>query len=119
MNRSTRRGPAAAIALLLAAVPISAASRQEFTKEFSRTLPLAAPQKLRIENSNGDVRVTTHGSGDATIHAAIRVSSSDQEGAEKFAGDIRIEVERTADGISVRTVYPPKDWSFRGAGYVS
>ncbi len=111
--------PAAALALLMAALPLSAESRQEFTKEFSRTLPLAAPQKLRIENSNGDVRVKTHPGGDATIRASIRVSSSDREGAEKFAADVRIEVESGADGISVRTVFPEKSWSFHGAGYVS
>lgn len=114
----TRFLRAAAVALLLAA-PLSAAGRQEFTKEFSRTMPLAAPQKLRIENSNGDVRVKTRAGGDVTIHASIRVSSSDQEGAEKFAADIRIEVEQGGSGVSVRTIYPHKDWSFRGSGYVS
>jgi len=119
-----RRCLSAAIAatLALAALgirPLEAADREEFTRQFARTLPLAPPQKLRLENSNGDVRVRTHGSAEVQIRASIRVSSSDREGAAKFADEIRVEVSHDAAGVSVRTVYPEKRWNFRGAGFVS
>jgi hypothetical protein len=109
------------VGLLIAAAgsPARAGGREEFSRRFQKSLPLAAGQKFSIDHSHGDVRVATHKDASVRIDATIRVSSSDRERAEKFSQDIRIEVESTAAGVSVKTVYPPKNWSFAGVGFAS
>ena len=106
-------------ALLLAAAVPAEAGREEVTRKFEKSLPLAAGQRVSIDHSNGSVSVATHREPLLKIDATIRVSSSDREGADKFAQDIRIEVTPTAAGVSVRTIYPEKKWTFLGGGHVS
>lgn len=107
-------------ALLLAAAPAAArAGREEITRKFQKSLPLQAGQAVSIAHSNGGLSVTTHRDPLVSIDATIRVSSSDREGADKFAREIRIDVTQTAAGISIRTIYPEKKWSFLGVGNLS
>ncbi|HEV8231379.1 MAG TPA: hypothetical protein VGQ75_03455, partial [Thermoanaerobaculia bacterium] len=98
-----------ALTLLLAvATPLLADSsdRDEFKRNFEKTVPLRSGQKLRIEHSNGKVQIRTHREPQASISAAIRVSSSDVEGARRFSEQIQIDVAESPSGVSITTRYP-------------
>lgn len=111
----------AALLLSLAASAGAAPStgREEHERDFHKVVPLPPGRKLSIEHSNGSIRVRTHREARAVIDAAIRVSSSDEEGAERFANEIAIDVTETAQGVSIRTRYPEKQWHFIGKGHIS
>ncbi|HTD51910.1 MAG TPA: hypothetical protein VK780_02700, partial [Thermoanaerobaculia bacterium] len=120
--RDSRRraiGCAAVFLLLVAAAAPADSGREEFARTFQKTMPLKAGQRFSIESRNGDIRIRTHAEPQVSIDAKIRVSSSDREGAEKFSNEIKIEVEARGDGVSVRTVFPEKNWHFEGRGYIS
>ena len=119
-RKRARNAGLTALLLAFAVVGLAEApDREEFKKSFEKTVALKAGQKLRVEHSHGKLHVRTHREPQATIRAQIRVSSSDQEGAARFAEDIRIEVSESASGVSVVTRYPEKRWSFTGRGFVS
>lgn len=97
----------------------SSGDREEFRRSFNKTLPLAAGQKLQVEHSNGDVRIRTHGQPEVRVDAVIRVSSSDEEAAQKFSNEIQVTAEPGPGGVVVRTRFPEKKWVFSGSGHVS
>ena len=108
-GHGTGAGRAALAALLaLLAAPLFADSpeRDEFKRTFEKTVSLRPGQKLRIEHANGKVRVRTHREPQVSISAAIRVSSSDGEGARRFSEQIQISVDVTPSGVSGVTRYP-------------
>jgi DUF4097 and DUF4098 domain-containing protein YvlB len=114
----------AVLAILLgAALPAAATAagsgRREFDRVFKKTLPLASGQKLSIEHRNGDLRIETGREPQVVIEAAIHVSSSDEEGARRFANEIEIDAREVPGGVSVRTRYPERKWTLEGHGDVS
>ena len=122
-NLPSLRSATFAAALLLAALPAAAfaaeSPRREFDRSFQKTLPLATGRKLTIEHSNGDITIETGREPQVSIDASIHVSSSDEEGASRFAAEIEVEVRESAGGISIRTRYPERKWNFTGRGFVS
>ncbi len=96
------------LALILVAGPAAAIARDEISRNFEKSLPLGAGQRVSIEHSHGAVEVTTHKDATVQVSATIRVSATSRERAEKFAADVRIEVEATGAGVSIRTVYPER-----------
>ncbi len=127
MTRSTSRWAAAAAALaflLGSAAPVAAVedSREpssNYDRDFSRTIPFKAGQRLEIEHSQGALHIGTHAQPDVQVRAKISVSSSDVEGAQKFGEGITVTVEDTGSAIVVRTKYPEKQWHFIGSGHIS
>jgi len=98
-------------ALLMAcalALPAAAANSAQdaASREFKKTLPLAAGQTLSVENKFGEVRIHGENSHEAVISATIRSQAVSQSQAEKFAESVKIEVTQDAHGITVRTVAP-------------
>ena len=121
--RSTRFA-ALLLAALFAAPPMLSAGesrdpRSDYDRDFSRTLPVKAGQRLDIEHSQGAIRIGTHALPEVRIRAKITVSSSDAAGAQKFGEGISITVEDTGSAIFVRTRFPEKKWSFSGSGNIS
>jgi hypothetical protein len=106
--------------LLLAFAGLGAAAaagpREEVVRNFDKTVPLAAGQRLSIEHKNGNIRVRAEKGAEARISAKIRGSSSDEAEIKKFIDGISITVDTGPSGVSVRTVYPERSWSgpFRG-----
>ena len=88
-----------AVSALAAPVP----GREEFRRTFQKTLPLSPGQTLQVDHSHGDLRIRTHTEPQVKIDATIRVSSSDEEGAQKFSNDIEVTAEPTSGGVIVRT----------------
>jgi hypothetical protein len=106
-NLLGNRGPALLFACALAFPRAAAGSAQDSTtREFQKTLPLAAGQTLSIENKFGEIRIHGENSHEAEISATIRSQAGSQSQAEKFAESVKIEVNQDANGIKVRTVAP-------------
>ena len=95
----------------------AAPQREEYTRNFQKSVTLAAGQGVRLEHSNGDIVVRTHGSSELRIDASIRVSAASAADAAAFGNEIRIQVEPTATAIWIRTSYPEsRRDSFLGLG---
>src|SRR5690242_10731833 len=106
-NSLRKFGPAFLIACALASPAAASNTGQDSaTREFHKTLPLAAGQTLSIESKFGEIRIHGENSHDAVISATIRSQAGSQSEAEKFAESVRIEVNQDAHGIAIRTVVP-------------
>ena len=108
-------------ALLAAACVFPAFSRnqQEVTRNFDRTVQLPSGQGLQIESKFGEVKVRGAAQHDVVIHATIHTAAGSPAEAEQLANRVRIEVNQTASGVSVRTVYPERSgWlNFKNNSY--
>ena len=93
-------------AALVCGCALSAQAREEYRKEFSRTLTLAAGRSVRIENSLGNVRIQAAPRGEAAVKAMIRCSAPTAEEARRCADRIQILVDQGGGNLSVRTEYP-------------
>ena len=91
--------------LLICCCTLTAFAREEYRRDFRKTVPLSGGRSLRIENSNGKVNIRTQGKGEVEIQAAIRCSANTAAEARRFADQIQIVVSETG-GVSVRTQYP-------------
>jgi hypothetical protein len=122
---AARQSPICAIAVLAfvsfstsrAAIAAAAPAQQEVTRDFQKTLPLNAGQSFRIENKFGEVRVHGETSREVKISATIRVQAHSREEAETSSQKIQIDVQQTANGVHVRTVFPDEGrWFNLGKG---
>src|ERR1700674_4371220 len=94
--------------LLFTAKPISAASpsQEQVSKDFQQTVTLGAGQSVRVDHKFGSVRLHGESGRDVKISATIRAQASSHEQAESFAQKIKIEVQQTAEGVRIKTIYP-------------
>ena len=116
------RSAAGLLALLVMAMPPPAradSDRPEYERTFQKTIAVKGGQRLEIEHSQGAVRVSGQNVSELKIAAKIRVSASDEAEGRKFGEAIEISVEESSGGVSVRTRYPEKNWTFTGRGHVS
>ena len=89
-------------------------AQEEVSKDFQKTVTLGAGQSVRVEHKFGEVRVHGETGRDVKISATIRVQANSREEAQSFADKIQIEVQQTAGGVGVRTVYPDEHkWYIR------
>lgn len=91
--------------------PTVAASRsqQEVSKDFQKTVTLAAGQTVRIEHKFGEVRVHGESGRDVKISATIRVQASSHDEAQSFADKIQIDVQQSGEGVRIKTIYPEQE----------
>jgi hypothetical protein len=104
-----------AAALLLTALPVLAAgspAQDEVTRNFEKSLTLAAGQSVHIEHKFGEVKVHGESGRDVRISATIRAQASSHDEAESFVQKIKIEVEQTSEGVRIKTVYPEEEKSW-------
>jgi DUF4097 and DUF4098 domain-containing protein YvlB len=87
----------ALISLALASMGLSAA---DFTENFHASEPLPAGGALTVRNVNGSVEITVWDQDTVDVNAVKEADS------QARLNEIRIEVQRTGDGVSVRTVVP-------------
>ena len=70
--------------ILICACAVTASAREEYKRDFSKSVTLGGGKTFRIENSLGNITVHTHAGSDAAIHATIRCSA-DNAGLAKSA----------------------------------
>ena len=95
--------------ILICCFVLTAFAREEYRRDFQKTVALPGSRNLRVDNSNGKVVVRTHAAPEASIQATIRCSAPTTAEARDLANRIQIVVEESASGASVRTEYP-KNW---------
>lgn len=96
-----------AINLALAcACAFTAQAREEYKREFTRTVTLAAGHSFRIENSLGTVVIHTQPNGQASIRAVIQCSAPTAEEARRCADRIQVAIDQGGGNLSVRTEFP-------------
>src|SRR2546430_5354342 len=94
------------ISLLLLSACAMAAPREEYKRDFAKTVALPARGTLRVEHSQGSVNIRTQAKNEVSVTAAIRCSADNLETARRFGERIQIRVEQTSAGVEVRTEYP-------------
>jgi hypothetical protein len=93
--------------LFMTATP--AGAQERFTRAFQKTLTLGAGQPFHMENKFGMVKIHGEPGREVKINATISAQAGSHSDAELYAGQVQIEVEQTAQGIAVHTVYPEKN----------
>ena len=94
------------LTLLLA---VQAFARNEYSRNFDKTVTLASGQGVRLEHRMGNVNLRTHAGRDVVVHASIRVSASNDTEAKRVAEQIRIEVAPAGSALVIRTEYPKEE----------
>src|SRR5262249_8802762 len=93
-------------------------ARDEYTRVFEQTYPLAQGQSVRVQHKLGDVVIRTHAKPEVVVRANIRVMLAwGAGGAKKFAENIEIDVHQFANALMIETRYP-KGGFFRITSYV-
>jgi hypothetical protein len=93
--------------LLICCCSFTAFAREEYTRDFRRTAPLAAGRILRIENRNGRISIRTQAKNEVDVHAVVRCSADTANDARTCAEQmIRITFDESASGVAVRTELP-------------
>jgi hypothetical protein len=95
--------------LLLCCCPWAGAAREEYKRDFQKTVALPGGRSLRVEHSNGSVNVRTQSKNEVAVQAAIRCSADTAEQARRFCDQILIQVEEGGSGAVIRTEYP-RNW---------
>ena len=96
--------------VLILGCSLTAAAREEYRRDFQKTVPLAAGKTFRIDHKLGGITIRTQPGAQASIHALIRTSAGSAETARRLAESIQISVDSSASGVSVRTTYP-SNWN--------
>jgi DUF4097 and DUF4098 domain-containing protein YvlB len=80
--------------------------RGAFTEEFHRTYTLAADGRVELDNINGDVHISAWDQNEVKVDAVKYANSKDH------LDDARIEVDASAEHVSIRTKYRDHDNTF-------
>jgi DUF4097 and DUF4098 domain-containing protein YvlB len=91
-----------------------AGAREEYTREFRKTVPLASGGTFRIDHSLGNITIRAQAKNDIEIRAIIRCSADTTADARSYADQVQIRVDEGGGAIAVRTVYPEYN---RGGGF--
>lgn len=102
---------------LIFACAATASAREEYNRDFNKSVTLGGGKSFRIENSLGNIIIHTHGGNDAAIHATIRCSAETAALAKQCADGIQITVDESTAGASVRTIYPRNNEGRRNISY--
>ncbi|MGA2003860.1 MAG: DUF4097 family beta strand repeat-containing protein [Terriglobales bacterium] len=84
--------------------------RGSFTEELHKVFPLSAQGRVEIENVNGPVHIT------AWDRAEVKVDAVKSAWSQERLNEARIEIDATADRISIHTEYPDHDRTFNYGG---
>lgn len=115
MRLQQTRLPITALCALAFVVPALAHRQQEVTRNFDRTVALPAGRQLRIESKFSEVKVRGASQRDVVIHAVIRTAAGSPSEAGDLANKVRIDVDQTSSGVSIRTVYPERANGWMGS----
>jgi DUF4097 and DUF4098 domain-containing protein YvlB len=104
--RTNKRLRGFSVALLMAmACAETASAREEYTREFRKTVTLASGRTFRIDHSLGNITVRAQAKNEVEIRAIIRCSADTAAEARSRADEVRIRVDE-GGGVTVRTEYP-------------
>jgi len=94
-------------ALFVLAVAARASDhRGALTEEFHQTYTLSPDGRVELDNINGDVHISTWDQN------AVKVDAVKYANSKERLNDARIEVDASAERVSIRTKYPDHDLTF-------
>ena len=92
--------------VLLACCGTAMGAREEVSRDFQKSLPLAAGRGLRVEHSQGNITFHTQAKNEVAVHASIKCSADRVEEAREGCDRIKISMDESSSGVSVRTELP-------------
>jgi hypothetical protein len=92
--------------ILLCCCPLACSAREEYKRDFQKTVALPGGRSLRVDHSLGSVNVRTQAKNEVAVQAAIRCSADTADQARRFCDQIQIRVEEGSSGVTIRTEYP-------------
>ena len=107
----------AAFILAVAAVP--ALAEREFEEKFERTEALAKNGKVYLSNVSGDIEVVAWKEAQVKIEALKTSRAGSLDRAKENAGEVAIEVTKTADMVRIETRYPRRRGGFWGGDSIN
>lgn len=93
-------------AILVLVLAAHASDRRDFTEEFHQTYALTADGSVELDNINGDVHIT------AWDRNEVKVDAVKYAGTKERLDEARINVEASANRITIETKYPDHDHTF-------
>ena len=103
------------LALLLVAG--SGFGREEFSRDFSRNVPVQAGGSVSIGNKFGSIVVRAQPQAEVSIAATIKVSAPDLDQAKQLSEKIQIDVQQNAGALEINTRYPDEKSGNRNVSY--
>lgn len=94
----------------------AAANASSLTETIDRTFDVRSGAKLALDNVNGRITITSWDQPRIRVRAEKSIERTDAKDAKQAMAELRVEMEATADGVSVKTVMPKKNsaglWDF-------
>jgi DUF4097 and DUF4098 domain-containing protein YvlB len=97
-----------ALLTLLVTALVPALARDEYTRDFEKTMPVSAGQRIDIDHRLGSVIVHAHSRQEVVIRATIRTSANSRDQARELAERIQILVDSIPTAVRIRTEYPER-----------
>lgn len=82
--------------------------QKKITKQFN----VAADALLKINNSYGNVDITTWDQNTVSIEVIIKVSGNDEEKVDNKLNEINVQFEQSSAGVSARTIFSRENSSW-------
>jgi len=87
-------------------IVVGTAFSRTVTKEFDKTVDLAANGAVNVKNVNGKICVESWDKDKVHINAVIEVKSSSSQRAEEFIEQVEIKVEKNGDELYIQPEHP-------------
>ncbi len=88
----------------------SFASARTYTKTEVKTFDISANGKVSIDNTNGSIKVESWDKDQVMLQSTKTVRASDQDEADEYFQDLRVEIENGKDYVEIHTHYPHDGW---------
>lgn len=92
--------------LMIAGCAASAAPRQEYKRDFQKSVPMPGGRVFHIESQFGHIGIRAQSRSDVAIQATIHCSANTLDEARRCGDQIQISVDEKAGGVFVSTSYP-------------
>jgi hypothetical protein len=96
--------------VLLACCATAMSAREQVSKDFFKSAPLAGGRSLKVEHWQGNVTIHTQSKGEVEVRASLKCSAERVEDARQGCDSIKIEVEESSSGVWVRAEPPENDF---------
>src|SRR5262245_3290860 len=92
--------------LILIGGATAAFAREQHSRDFQQSVPLAAGRSFRIDHSQANINIRAQAKNEGNIHATVRCSADRASEAKNCADQIQLRVDEGGGAVSVRTDYP-------------
>lgn len=87
-------------------------SKHTKEKRISKTYNVAADALLKIDNSYGNINVTTWSQNKVQIEVVIKVNGNDEQKVKEKLNDIEVKFNQSSEGVSAKTFFEEESRSW-------